>query len=158
VQLINEFRVPVAAGRAWEMLTDVERIARCLPGAQLLSVDGDEFTGAVKVKVGPITAQYKGKAAFQEKDVAARRAVINANEKETRSQGNATAVVTDRLEADVLTNPAVAAPNDAPQPASETPHDDLLEVLAAPVAKRALPIAAGLLAGVAIGFLMGRRA
>jgi uncharacterized protein len=90
--------------------------------------------------------------------VAARRAVINANGKETRGEGNASAVVTDRREADVLTDPAAAAPNDAPQPASETPHDDLLEVLAAPVAKRALPIAAGLLAGVAIGFLMGRRA
>jgi carbon monoxide dehydrogenase subunit G len=74
VELVNEFRVPVSVDQAWEVLTDVERVAPCIPGAQLLSVDGDEFTGAVKVKVGPITVQYKGKASFEEKDVSARRA------------------------------------------------------------------------------------
>ena len=79
------------------MLTDVERVAPCLPGATLLSVDGDEFTGAVKVKVGPITVSYKGKATFQEKDEAAQRAVIKANGKETRGQGNAAATVTAQL-------------------------------------------------------------
>ncbi|MGV0835470.1 SRPBCC family protein [Mycolicibacterium thermoresistibile] len=97
MELINEFRVPVSAEQAWEVLTDVERIAPCIPGAQLLSVDGDEFTGAVKVKVGPITVQYKGQAAFEQKDAAARRAVIRATGKETRGQGNAAAVVTAEL-------------------------------------------------------------
>jgi carbon monoxide dehydrogenase subunit G len=65
VELNNEFRVAVPTAKTWEFLTDVERVAPCLPGATLLSVDGDEFTGAVKVKVGPITVSYKGEAAFQ---------------------------------------------------------------------------------------------
>ena len=75
VELNNEFRVAVPAAKTWEVLTDVERVAPCLPGATLLSVDGDEFTGAVKVKVGPITVSYKGEAAFVEKDAAAQRVV-----------------------------------------------------------------------------------
>lgn len=94
MELNNEFRVAVPADKVWEVFTDVERVAPCLPGATLLSVDGDEFTGAVKVKVGPITVSYKGVAAFQEKDQAARRIVLAANGKETRGQGNAVALVT----------------------------------------------------------------
>lgn len=97
MELVNEFRVPVSATEAWKVLTDVERVAPCIPGAQLLSVDGDEFTGAVKVKVGPITVSYKGDAAFQEKDVAAQRVVIKANGKETRGSGTAAALVTAQL-------------------------------------------------------------
>jgi uncharacterized protein len=97
LELLNEFRVPVSIDRAWEVLTDVERIAPCIPGAQLLTVDGDDFTGAVKVKVGPITVQYRGNASFEDKDAFAHRAVIRANGKETRGQGNAAAVVTAEL-------------------------------------------------------------
>ena len=97
VELDNEFRVPVPAAKAWEVLTDVERVAPCIPGASCCRVDGDEFTGAVKVKVGPITVSYKGDAAFQEKDAAAQRVVIKANGKETRGNGNAAAVVTAQL-------------------------------------------------------------
>jgi carbon monoxide dehydrogenase subunit G len=97
VELNNEFRVAVPAAKTWEVLTDVERVAPCLPGATLLSVDGDEFTGAVKVKVGPITLSYKGNAAFVEKDAAAQRVVLRATGKETRGNGNAAAVVTAQL-------------------------------------------------------------
>jgi carbon monoxide dehydrogenase subunit G len=97
VELNNEFRVAVPAAKTWEVLTDVERVAPCLPGATLLSVDGDQFTGAVKVKVGPITVAYKGEAAFVEKDAAAQRVVLKANGKETRGNGNAAAVVTAQL-------------------------------------------------------------
>jgi carbon monoxide dehydrogenase subunit G len=97
VELKNEFRVAVPAAKTWEVLTDVERVAPCLPGATLLTVDGDEFTGAVKVKVGPITVSYKGNAAFLEKDPAAQRVVLKANGKETRGNGNAAAVVTAQL-------------------------------------------------------------
>jgi carbon monoxide dehydrogenase subunit G len=97
VELNNEFRVAVPAATTWEVLTDVERVAPCLPGATLLSVDGDEFTGAVKVKVGPITVSYKGEAAFMEKDAAAQRVVLKATGKETRGNGNAAAVVTAQL-------------------------------------------------------------
>lgn len=97
MELNNEFRVAVPAAKTWEVLTDVQRVAPCLPGATLLSVDGDEFTGAVKVKVGPITVSYKGEAAFLEKDAAAQRVVLKANGKETRGNGNAAAVVTAQL-------------------------------------------------------------
>jgi carbon monoxide dehydrogenase subunit G len=100
VELINEFRVPVPANQAWDVLTDVERVAPCIPGAQLLSVDGDDFTGAVKVKVGPITVSYKGNASFKEKDKAAQRVVIKADGKETRGSGNAAALVTAQLKGD----------------------------------------------------------
>ncbi len=97
MELNNEFRVAVPAAKTWEVLTDVHRVAPCLPGATLLSVDGDEFTGAVKVKVGPITVSYQGNAAFVEKDAAAQRVVLKANGKETRGNGNAAAVVTAQL-------------------------------------------------------------
>ena len=97
MELNNEFRVAVPAAKTWEVLTNVERVAPCLPGATLLSVDGDAFTGAVKVKVGPITVSYKGEAAFLEKDAAAQRVVLKANGKETRGNGNAAAVVTAQL-------------------------------------------------------------
>ena len=60
MELSNEFAVDVPIDEAWAVLTDVERIAPCLPGAQLQEVEGDEYRGIVKVKVGPITAQYKG--------------------------------------------------------------------------------------------------
>lgn len=97
MELNNEFRVAVPVAKTWEVLTDVEKVAPCLPGATLLSVDGDEFTGAVKVKVGPITVSYKGEAAFQEKDAAVRRVVLKASGKETRGNGNAAALVTAQL-------------------------------------------------------------
>ena len=62
MELSNEFVVPVPVDEAWKLLTDVERIAPCMPGAELTEIDGEEYRGVVKVKVGPITAQYKGKA------------------------------------------------------------------------------------------------
>ena len=66
MELKNEFRVGVPIEQAWGTLTDVEYIAPCMPGAQLTEIDGEEFKGQVKVKVGPITAQYKGVAKFKE--------------------------------------------------------------------------------------------
>ncbi|MDQ1374346.1 MAG: uncharacterized protein QOJ09_1684 [Actinomycetota bacterium] len=100
MELSNEFRVPVPVEQAWAVLTDVERIAPCMPGAQLQEVEGDEYRGIVKVKVGPITAQYKGKARFVEQDEGAKRAVLLAEGRETRGQGNATATITATLEPD----------------------------------------------------------
>jgi uncharacterized protein len=98
MDLINEFRVPVPPERAWAILTDLERIAPCMPGAQLQEVDGDEYRGVVKVKVGPITAQYKGVATFLERDEAGLRAVLRAEGRETRGQGNASATITAVLQ------------------------------------------------------------
>ena len=68
MELTNTFDVSVPVDTAWAVLTDVERIAPCLPGAQLQEIEGDEYRGVVKVKVGPITAQYKGKAVVVESD------------------------------------------------------------------------------------------
>jgi carbon monoxide dehydrogenase subunit G len=97
MKLEHEFTVPVPVGQAWEALLDVERIAPCMPGATLLSVDGRDFTGSVKVKVGPITVTYDGKATFDELDEAARRVVIAAIGRETRGAGTAAATVTATL-------------------------------------------------------------
>jgi hypothetical protein len=99
VELTNEFRVAVPIEQAWEILTDVERIAPCLPGAQLQEIEGEEHRGIVKVKVGPITVQYKGVATFIERD-APRRAVLRAEGRETRGQGGANATITASLEPD----------------------------------------------------------
>jgi uncharacterized protein len=219
VQLVNEFRVPVPIGQAWDVLTDVERVAPCIPGAELLGVDGDDFTGAVKVKVGPITVQYKGNGTFLEKDEAAHRAVIKGTAKETRGQGNASAIITaelkdegdatacvlttdltisgkaaqfgrgvladvssnligqfaDRLEADLLAGARgvpsenagqriVSTPTGAGEavqtPKSSGPDDaasvDVFKLIAGPLAKRALPVAAGVVAGIGLGLLLGR--
>jgi carbon monoxide dehydrogenase subunit G len=97
MELINTFDVSVPVEEAWAVLTDVERIAPCLPGAQLQEVEGEEYRGVVKVKVGPITAQYKGKATFAELDEANRRAVLDASGRDTRGQGNANATITALL-------------------------------------------------------------
>ena len=97
MELSNEFTVDIPVDRAWEVLTDVPTIAPCLPGAQLQEVEGEEYRGIVKVKVGPITAQYKGKATFVESDPDARRVVLRAEGRETRGQGNASAVITADL-------------------------------------------------------------
>ncbi len=97
MELTNEFEVGVPVDRAWEVLTDLERIAPCLPGAQLQEVDGDDYKGVVKVKVGPITAQYKGVATFQVRDEADHRVVLAASGRDTRGQGNANATITAQL-------------------------------------------------------------
>src|SRR5437868_9213125 len=98
MELSNEFVVPVGVDEAWVLLTDVERIAPCMPGAELQEIEGEEYRGIVKVKVGPITAQYKGKATFVEKDDGAHKAVLRAEGRDTRGQGNANATITAMLE------------------------------------------------------------
>jgi carbon monoxide dehydrogenase subunit G len=100
MELSNEFVVPVGVDEAWVLLTDVERIAPCMPGAELQEIEGEEYRGIVKVKVGPITAQYKGKATFIEKDDAAHKAVLKAEGRDTRGQGNANATITATLTAE----------------------------------------------------------
>lgn len=97
MELKNSFTVATSLEEAWAVLTDVERIAPCLPGAELTEVEGDEYRGTVKVKVGPITAQYKGTARLTERDESTRRAVLEAKGRDTRGQGNAEAKVTAEL-------------------------------------------------------------
>ena len=100
MELTNEFRVNAPIDRAWRVLTDLERIAPCMPGAQLEEVEGDEHRGIVKVKVGPITAQYKGVARIVDRDKEGGRLVLRAEGRETRGQGNASALITANLSAD----------------------------------------------------------
>ena len=100
MELTNSFRVGLPVAEAWAVLTDVERIAPCLPGAQLQEVEGDEHRGVVKVKVGPITAQYKGVARIVDRDREGGRLVLRAEGRETRGQGNASALITANLAAD----------------------------------------------------------
>jgi uncharacterized protein len=97
MELTNEFHVAVPLERAWAVLTDVELIAPCLPGAQLEEIEGNEYRGGVKIKVGPITAQYKGKATFLEKDDVNHKAVLRAEGRDTKGQGNASATITATL-------------------------------------------------------------
>jgi carbon monoxide dehydrogenase subunit G len=89
MELTNEFDVDAPINNVWPILIDVERIAPCLPGAQLEEVEGDEFRGVVKVRVGPITAQFKGIARIVEQDDTAHQARIEGSGR--GSQGNATA-------------------------------------------------------------------
>ncbi|BDX30203.1 carbon monoxide dehydrogenase subunit G [Mycobacterium antarcticum] len=112
MELNNEFRVAVPTATTWKVLTDIERIAPCLPGATLLTVDGDDFTGTVKVKVGPITVSYQGEASFQERDELAQRVVLKATGKETRGNGQAAAVVTAQLKDDGTTGTLVSITTD----------------------------------------------
>ena len=100
MQLEHSFTVPVPVDDAWKVLLDIEQIAPCMPGAVLDSVDGDDFTGRVKVKLGPISLTYKGKASFVKRDEATHTAVIDAAGKDQRGNGTAAATVTATLTAE----------------------------------------------------------
>ncbi len=97
MELINEFTVNVPIEKAWVTLTDVELIAPCLPGAQLQEVDGETYRGQVKVKVGPILAQFKGEAHFVEKDDVNHKAVLRGKGRDLGGKGNADALITAQL-------------------------------------------------------------
>ncbi|HAQ04872.1 MAG: SRPBCC family protein [Acidimicrobiales bacterium] len=98
MELNNDFEVSAPIEKVWEVINDVELIAPCLPGAQLEEVENDEYRGFVKIKVGPITAQYKGVAKFVEKDDSNHRVVIRGEGRDTRGAGNAAADITASLE------------------------------------------------------------
>src|SRR4051794_15076103 len=93
MEITDSFRVSTPIDQTWNVLLDLERIAPCMPGAQLQEVEGDEYRGIVKVKVGPITAQYKGAARIAEVDAPNRRVVLDASGRDTRGQGNAKATI-----------------------------------------------------------------
>jgi carbon monoxide dehydrogenase subunit G len=114
IELDNTFTVPVPPEHAWDVLLDVERIAPCMPGASVLSVDGDSVEGQVKVKLGALSVAYKGTAKFVEKDQANHTIVIDASGKETRGSGTASASVN-----------AVLKPGDKPGTTTATIHTSL---------------------------------
>jgi carbon monoxide dehydrogenase subunit G len=90
----DSFRVATPLEQTWATLLDIERIAPCMPGAQLQEIEGDEYRGIVKIKVGPIQAQYKGAAKLASVDEATRTITIDASGRDTRGQGNASAMIT----------------------------------------------------------------
>ncbi|MCY4163011.1 MAG: SRPBCC family protein [bacterium] len=98
MEMSNEIEVNASVSDVWQAFNDVERIAPCLPGAQLTEIEDEEYRGVVKVKVGPVNAQYKGKATFVERDEDTLKVVILAEGRETRGQGNASAQITAVLE------------------------------------------------------------
>jgi uncharacterized protein len=97
MELKNEFSVPASVDTVWQALLDPERVAPCLPGATITSADGDEFAGLVKVRLGPISLQYRGSGRFTETDEAAHRAVIEATGTASGGQSTAAATVTATL-------------------------------------------------------------
>jgi len=96
-KLLNEFTVNRPIDETWKVLTDVEVIAPCMPGAQLEEVEGDIFRGVVKVKLGAIAPAFKGQAKFLELDDAAHRVVLQGEGRDTTGKGNADALVTATL-------------------------------------------------------------
>jgi carbon monoxide dehydrogenase subunit G len=97
VDLNHEFIVNVPVNDAWLILTDLERIAPCLPGAQLTEVEGDIYRGQVKIKVGPIVAQFKGQASFVTRDDLAHTAMLKGEGRDTTGKGAASAIITAQL-------------------------------------------------------------
>ncbi|AQA22869.1 polyketide cyclase / dehydrase and lipid transport family protein [Rhodococcus sp. MTM3W5.2] len=209
MKLENQFTVHAPIETAWDTLTDLDVVAPLLPGAQLTGRDGDAYLGKMKVKVGPVTSEFSGRAALTEADRGAHRAVIEANGRDSRGAGNASATITARLvevgdatrvtvdtdmkvvgklaqfgsgviaqvsekmmnqfaasleaklaAGEQATEPVKAAPAEparsgapflAPEPAAEPEPLDLLGLAGPALAKRLLPLAAALLAGLVVG-------
>lgn len=112
MDLNHEFTVPVPVADAWQILTDVERIAPCLPGAKLEESNGDTYSGFVKVKVGPIQAQFKGQASFVERNDSAYKAVLKGEGRDTTGKGNASALITAQLTEESATSTKVTVTTD----------------------------------------------
>jgi carbon monoxide dehydrogenase subunit G len=99
VKINSEFTVSVPIRQAWEVMLNLERIAPCLPGAAIQEEKGDgEYEGTMKVKIGPITANYKGTVKFEETDEENHRAVLNATGRDARGQGTASATIVSTLQ------------------------------------------------------------
>jgi carbon monoxide dehydrogenase subunit G len=98
MKIENSFTVDAPVDEAWTLLTNIAEIAPCLPGANLTGEEDGVYTGTVKVKVGPVTAEYKGTAEFAEKDDVAHKAVINGKGRDSRGAGNAQALITAEME------------------------------------------------------------
>ena len=98
MDLNHEFIVNVPIAKAWTILTNLELIAPCLPGAELTEVRGDNYYGIVKVKVGPIVAKFEGRAEFLERNEVERRAVLKGEGLDKSGKGKTSAIITAQLE------------------------------------------------------------
>ncbi|WP_039805107.1 SRPBCC family protein [Nocardia araoensis] len=97
MKIANEFTVNAPVEQAWEVLTDLEQVVPLLPGAQMVGWQGDDFLGRLKIKVGPVTSEFTGKAQFVERDEHDHRAVISGRGRDSHGSGNAAATITTRL-------------------------------------------------------------
>lgn len=102
-QLVNEFTVNRPIEEAWPIITNVEKIAPCLPGAELQEIahdddKGEVYRGVVKVKLGAISTQFKGDAHFLEKDDENYRAALKGKGRDTGGRGNASADIVAQAE------------------------------------------------------------
>jgi uncharacterized protein len=114
MDLTHRFSVPAQMDEAWNAFNDLEGLAPCFPGATITSVEGDEFSGSVKIKLGPIALVYNGSGRYVERNDAERRVVIEARGKDKRGNGTATATVTakfagngDQTQIEVFTDLAI---------------------------------------------------
>src|SRR4051795_5989687 len=100
MKLENEFTVPASIDEAWALLLDVPRVAPCLPGATVEDGGGDdgEYQGTMKIKIGPITASYKGTVKIQEANEASHSVAMRAQAKDARGQGTAAATITSTMQ------------------------------------------------------------
>jgi uncharacterized protein len=112
VQLEHRFTVPATIDVAWDALMDLESVGSCFPGATVTSVEGDEFSGTCKIKLGPISMQYSGSGKFTERDASSHRAVIEAKGKDKRGNGTAAVTVTASLSAESEERTAVEVDTD----------------------------------------------
>jgi carbon monoxide dehydrogenase subunit G len=111
MQFVNEFDVEAPVDEVWEALLDVERVAPCVPGAEVMEkTDDDAYKVAIKVRVGPISMTYRGQVQIVEQDAERRHAVMNARAREARGQGTADAdVAMDLEQRDGLTHGTITA-------------------------------------------------
>jgi carbon monoxide dehydrogenase subunit G len=94
----NTFQVDAPIEHVWEALLDVERVAPCMPGAEVLERKGDDaYAVGIKVKVGPVSMQYRGDVEIVDRDPTTHVAHMRASAKETRGQGTASADIETRL-------------------------------------------------------------
>ena len=93
MELTHRFTVPTGVEETWAHFEDIASVAECFPGAAVTSVEGDTFTGTVKVKLGPIALVYNGSGTFVDKDEEAHRFVVDAKGKDKRGNGTAGAKV-----------------------------------------------------------------
>jgi carbon monoxide dehydrogenase subunit G len=98
MELMNEFEVGVPVDDTWAVLTDLRRLAPCVPGARLHDVDGEELSGVLVVKVGPIDAEYEARSAFVELDDEKHTVVLSVTGHDRHGHGDATASITLDLE------------------------------------------------------------
>lgn len=100
MKIENDFRVDAPIERAWSLLTDIPAIAPCLPGAELTGQEGDDYHGLMKVKVGPIAAEYQGTATVVEMNENDRVVTLKASGRDKRGAGNASADITATMTPD----------------------------------------------------------